>query len=107
MTTPKRRSKTGSRARSSTVTNTERERVSAQAGGKQAWRRWGPYLSERQWGTVREDYSPHGEAWEDFSHDQARSCAYRSCNGVQTADKSCGLSVRNPLARRLIVKSRF
>ncbi|HBP89381.1 MAG TPA: hypothetical protein DD706_16975, partial [Nitrospiraceae bacterium] len=37
------------------------------------WKRWGPYLSERQWGTVREDYSPHGNAWEDFSHDQARS----------------------------------
>jgi glycogen debranching enzyme len=42
-----------------------------------AWRRWGPYLSERQWGTVREDYSEHGNAWEYFSHDQARSRAYR------------------------------
>ncbi|MBV8938050.1 MAG: glucosidase [Alphaproteobacteria bacterium] len=41
------------------------------------WRRWGPYLSERQWGTVREDYSEHGNAWEYFSHDQARSRAYR------------------------------
>jgi hypothetical protein len=41
------------------------------------WKRWGPYLSERQWGTVREDYSPHGNAWEYFSHDQARSRAYR------------------------------
>jgi len=41
------------------------------------WRRWGPYLSERQWGTVREDYSHDGNAWEYFSHDQARSRAYR------------------------------
>jgi hypothetical protein len=44
---------------------------------KAHWRRWGPYLSERQWGTVREDYSPYGTAWDYFSHDQARSRAYR------------------------------
>lgn len=42
-----------------------------------AWRRWGPYLSERQWGTVREDYSAGGDAWEFLPHDQARSRAYR------------------------------
>lgn len=41
------------------------------------WKKWGPYLSERQWGTVREDYSDDGNAWEHFSHDQARSRAYR------------------------------
>src|SRR5687767_70853 len=41
------------------------------------WRQWGPYLSERQWGTVREDYSADGNAWGYFSHDQARSRAYR------------------------------
>ena len=41
------------------------------------WRRWGPYLSERQWGTVREDYSHDGDAWSSFTHDQARSRAYR------------------------------
>src|SRR5271155_3986573 len=41
------------------------------------WRRWGPYLSERQWGTVREDYSEYGTAWEYFPHDHARSRAYR------------------------------
>src|SRR5260370_10673472 len=41
------------------------------------WKKWGPYLSERQWGTVREDYSEDGNAWEYFSHDQARSRAYR------------------------------
>jgi hypothetical protein len=41
------------------------------------WRRWGPYLAERQWGTVREDYSPHGTAWDFFPHDHARSRTYR------------------------------
>ena len=41
------------------------------------WKRWGPYLGERQWGTVREDYSPHGTAWEYFPHEHARSRAYR------------------------------
>src|SRR5688572_24916398 len=42
-----------------------------------AWKQWGPYLSERQWGTVREDYSEGGDAWNYFTHDQARSRAYR------------------------------
>ncbi len=42
-----------------------------------SWRKWGPYLSERQWGTVREDYSEHGEAWDYFTHDHARSRVYR------------------------------
>lgn len=45
--------------------------------GKKAWRKWGPYLSERQWGTVREDYSDGGAAWDYFPHDHARSRAYR------------------------------
>jgi hypothetical protein len=49
----------------------------AQARDGVPWRRWGPYLSERQWGTVREDYSDDGDAWSYFSHDQARSRAYR------------------------------
>jgi len=44
---------------------------------KKHWKRWGPYLSERAWGTVREDYSPHGTAWEYLPHDHARSRAYR------------------------------
>jgi hypothetical protein len=44
---------------------------------KVPWKKWGPYLSERQWGTVREDYSEGGNAWDYFSHDQARSRAYR------------------------------
>ena len=45
--------------------------------GNQTWRNWGPYLSERQWGTVREDYSKNGSAWSYFPHDHARSRAYR------------------------------
>jgi hypothetical protein len=45
--------------------------------GAAPWKAWGPYLSERQWGTVREDYSPDGDAWNHFTHDQARSRAYR------------------------------
>ncbi|MEO0648998.1 MAG: glucosidase, partial [Cyanobacteria bacterium J06650_10] len=45
---------------------------------KQAdWKKWGPYLSERQWGTVREDYSEYGDAWDYFTHEQSRSRAYR------------------------------
>ena len=51
-------------------------RLLAAARGE-GWRRWGPYLSERQWGTVREDYSPGGTAWDSFPHDHARSRAYR------------------------------
>ena len=47
------------------------------AGDLEPWRKWGPYLSERQWGTVREDYSETGNAWDYFSHDQSRSRAYR------------------------------
>jgi hypothetical protein len=54
----------------------EGRRLAATETGE-AWRRWGPYLSERQWGTVREDYSPNGTAWEHFPHDHARSRAYR------------------------------
>jgi hypothetical protein len=57
---------------------TAEQRRLAEARDRTAhWRRWGPYLSERQWGTVREDYSPHGTAWDYFPHDHARSRAYR------------------------------
>jgi hypothetical protein len=55
----------------------EQHRLEQQRDSKENWRQWGPYLSERAWGTVREDYSAHGEAWDYFSHDQARSRAYR------------------------------
>ena len=55
----------------------EEQRLDDARAGKAAWRRWGPYVSERQWGTVREDYSVNGTAWEYFSHEHARSRAYR------------------------------
>ncbi len=55
----------------------EEQRLEASRSRDSHWKRWGPYLSERQWGTVREDYSPHGEAWDYFPHDHARSRAYR------------------------------
>ncbi len=57
--------------------NSEKERLAAAQTGEAPWRLWGPYLSERQWGTVREDYSPDGTAWDYFPHDHARSRAYR------------------------------
>ena len=55
----------------------EANRLEAAHNQSAAWKKWGPYLSERQWGTVREDYSESGDAWDYFSHDQARSRAYR------------------------------
>ncbi|MBO9700690.1 MAG: glucosidase [Sporocytophaga sp.] len=58
------------------MTNFEKERVNITRSNR-GWKKWGPYLSERQWGTVREDYSPFGSAWEYFSFDQSRHRAYR------------------------------
>ena len=55
----------------------ETQRLALAAARKVDWKRWGPYLAERQWGTVREDYSDRGAAWEYFPHDHARSRAYR------------------------------
>ena len=55
----------------------EQLRLQEAREGKTTWKKWGPYLSERQWGTVREDYSDNGDAWSYFTHDQARSRAYR------------------------------
>ena len=56
---------------------TEQKRLNEAREAGIPWKKWGPYLSERQWGTVREDYSDDGNAWDYFSHDQARSRAYR------------------------------
>src|SRR5437879_13880287 len=58
-------------------TQIEKERLEADAKRLVNWKRWGPYLSERQWATVREDYSPQGTVWEYFPHEQARSRVYR------------------------------
>jgi len=57
--------------------NAEQSRLDEARTKKAPWKKWGPYLSERQWGTVREDYSQSGDAWNYFTHDQARSRAYR------------------------------
>ena len=57
--------------------NEEQNRLKENYSQKKNWLKWGPYLSERQWGTVREDYSPHGSAWDFFPHDHARSRVYR------------------------------
>ncbi|HXK61436.1 MAG TPA: glucosidase [Acidobacteriota bacterium] len=55
----------------------EANRLAESRANAKPWKMWGPYLTERQWGTVREDYSPDGNAWDFFSHDQARSRAYQ------------------------------
>jgi len=60
-----------------TQPSAERRRLEDQRHGRESWRLWGPYLAERAWGTVREDYSADGEAWDYFTHDQARLRAYR------------------------------
>ena len=58
-------------------TDAEKSRLEQSRTRQAHWKKWGPYLSERQWGTVREDYSDNGDAWNYFTHDQARSRAYR------------------------------
>ncbi len=60
-----------------TQSSAEAQRLAEDATRAANWKRWGPYLSERQWGTVREDYSPDGDCWNYFPHDHARSRAYR------------------------------
>ncbi len=64
-------------ATSKIIDVTEQKRLNEAREKGVPWKKWGPYLSERQWGTVREDYSEDGNAWDYFSHDQARSRAYR------------------------------
>jgi hypothetical protein len=75
-TSSKMRPKAAQPARSGNVMNGEQSLQRPQID-KREWLQWGPYLSERQWGTVREDYSDNGNAWDYFSHDQARSRVYR------------------------------
>ena len=64
-------------AKNSNKTNKEKQRLLEADENEVGWRHWGPYLSERSWGTVREDYSPDGEAWTHLTHQMARSKAYR------------------------------
>jgi hypothetical protein len=67
----------------------EKLRLSEASRGKAAWKRWGPYLCERQWGTVSEDYSHNGDAWNFFTHDHAHS---RACRWGE--DGIAGISAR-------------
>ena len=73
----------------------EGRRLDEDAARKRNWTRWGTYLPERQWGTVREDYSADGESWNYFSHDEARSRAYRwGEDGIRGwLTRSCSRSV--------------
>jgi len=59
------------------ILHTEKHRLSESDTLKKKWKKWGPYLADRQWGTVREDYSANGDAWENVTHDDARSRAFR------------------------------
>ena len=59
----------------------EQKRLNDEREAGIPWKKWGPYLSERQWGTVREDYSENGDAWNYFTHDQARARAYKLGRG--------------------------
>ena len=80
----------------------ERARLLEVPHGRAPWRRWGPYLAERAWGTVREDYSADGDAWEDLPHDHARSRAYRwnedGLAGSATTGSGCASRSRSGTA---------
>jgi len=73
----------------------EERRLSGDARRVGNWKRWGPYLAERQWGVVREDYSPNGAAWSHLTHDQARSTAYRWGEDglLGVCDRECRLAL--------------
>jgi hypothetical protein len=94
-----------------TFDTTEDKRLNESDEQRKAWLSWGPYLSERQWGTVREDYSPGGTAWDYFPHDHARSRAYRwgedGIAGISDSDQRLcfGLSLWN--GRDPILKERM
>lgn len=89
----------------------ERHRQEEARLQKKPWRRWGPYVSDRQWGTVREDYSPNGDAWDYFPHDHARSRAYRwgedGIAGVCDEEQRLCLAVAFWNGKDPILKERF
>ena len=93
------------------MTTTEHQRLAEDAARTQNWKRWGPYVSERQWGTVREDYSANGDAWGDFTHEQSRSRAYRWGEDglLGFADRQCRLCISLALwnGRDPILKERL
>src|ERR1041385_4130139 len=91
--------------------NPEKMRLAEATAGKAKWKFFGPYLSERQWGTVREDYSPGGTAWDYLPHDHARSRAYRwGEDGIAgISDDQCRLCLSLALwnGKDPILKERF
>ncbi len=91
--------------------NKERERLLAHLPGSAGWKHWGPYLSERQWGTVREDYSANGCAWDYFPHEHARSRVYRwgedGLAGVSDAHQLVCLSLALWNGQDAILKERL
>jgi hypothetical protein len=87
------------------MSNAEKARLISDAKREANWKRWGPYLSERPWATVREDYSPGGGCWDYFPHDHARSRSYRrGADGLLgIADRQCKTSASSAykfMARR-------
>src|SRR5476651_2530484 len=90
--------------------NAEQERV-AENNKDKRWHLWGPYLSERAWGTVREDYSANGDAWNYFPHDHARSRAYRwgedGIGGISDDKQNLCLSLALWNGRDPILKERL
>ena len=94
-----------------TAPDAERRRLREADASGAPWRRWGPYLSDRQWGTVREDYSAGGDAWGYVTHDQARSRAYRwgedGIAGISDDEQLLCLAVAMWNGRDPIIKERF
>ncbi|MEX2445525.1 MAG: hypothetical protein WD492_18145 [Alkalispirochaeta sp.] len=97
--------------RAGTSETAEQERLAAHRSRRANWKNWGPYLSDRAWGTVREDYSPGGTAWEYFPHDHARSRAYRwgedGIGGFSDRYQHLCMSVALWNGRDPILKERF
>src|SRR5690349_3059888 len=89
---PKTMSTNGRRNKKPSAVSAEERRLEESRARASHWKRWGPYLSERAWGTVREDYSQYGSAWDYFPHDHARSRAYR-----WNEDGIAGISDRHQL----------
>ena len=89
----------------------EKTRLNEDAAGEKDWRRWGAYVSGRQWGTVREDYSADGSAWDYFPHDHARSRAYRwgedGIGGLCDAKQSLCLTLALHNGNDSILKERY
>src|ERR1700716_2768459 len=89
----------------------EEQRLADHRAHKANWREWGPYLSERAWGTVREDYSPNGTAWDYLPHDHARSRAYRwgedGIAGISDAEQRLCLSLALWNGQDSILKERI